>query len=121
MTDPHYALRRLLAERKQVPSEPTIPEPPEIIFPARPTADRVPTMGDVKSMIEMAVRPLQHQIDELHSINRRLRTMTEDLSIQMRHVRNEMRQLREQPSAIRLAVGAVQLSNCLRILTNRKG
>ena len=57
------------------------------------------TMAEVQAMIDMAVRPLQHQIDELHSINRRLLTMTEDLSIQMRHVRNEVRELREQPSA----------------------
>ncbi|MGD0108003.1 MAG: hypothetical protein ABSC06_28810 [Rhodopila sp.] len=96
MTVSHDALRRLMAERKQVPSVPTILERPEIIFPARPTADPVLTEGEVRAMVEMAVKPLQRQLDDQHSINRRLLAMTEDLSIQMRHLRNEVR---EQPSA----------------------
>jgi hypothetical protein len=102
MTDPHETLRRLMAARKGVPSIATIPEQPEIIVPARPTADAVLTTGEVQAMIEMAVGPLQHRIDELHSINRRLLGMSDDLSVQMRHLRDEVRELREQPSATSL-------------------
>jgi hypothetical protein len=96
MTDTHETLRRLMAARKGVPSVPTIPE---IIVPARPTAaDAVLTRTEVQAIGEMEVGPLQYQIDELHGLNRRLVEMIQDLSIQMRHLREEVHELREQPS-----------------------
>jgi hypothetical protein len=102
MTDTHEALRRLIAERKRVSSATTIAEQPETIVPARPTADAVLTRGEVQKMIDMAVRPLRSQLAEQRNINQRLLTVTEDLSVQMRHLRNEVRELREQPSATSL-------------------
>jgi hypothetical protein len=98
MTDPRETLNRLKAVSKGVPYVATIPTVPEIIVPAPPTVDPVLTRADVLAMIEMAVRPLQSQLDEQHSINRRLLGMSEDLLAQMRHVRNEVHELRERPS-----------------------
>lgn len=100
MTDPRETMNRLKAASMGVPYVATIsPAEPEIIVPAPPTADLRLSRAEVQAMIEMAVRPLQRQLDEQHSINRRLVARAEDLSVQLRHVCNGVRELGERPNA----------------------
>jgi hypothetical protein len=97
MIDIQEQLGRLKAESMGVPYvPPSIPVlEPEIVVPVTQTA---PAFADVEAMIAAAVRPLQHELKELHDINRRLLTMIQDVSVQMRHVREEVRDLLAQPA-----------------------